>query len=156
MAIAPVLASVPRYAYSVVATAILIPVAVMGQARLYGTFVLIQSASGYWCATFAGIVLTEHVVFRRSAWSRYNVALCWDSPQNLPLGVAAIVAFVCAFGVLVPFISQEWYTGPVAKAGTGDIGLLVGFLVSGIIYAALRPLECRIGQKEKGETTKKA
>lgn len=81
-------------------------------------------------------------MFRRHDFQKYNIE-DWDKPSQLPLGVAATLAFVGAFGIIVPSISQPWYIGPIADAGTGDIALLTGFSVSGVLYFILRPLERR-------------
>lgn len=97
---------------------------------------------GYWCAAYAGIVFTEHVVFRRRDFARYKLE-DWDRASKLPPGLAAVLSFFGALALVVPFMAQTWYTGPIAKAGTGDIGLLVGFFSSCIMYGALRPFEIR-------------
>jgi purine-cytosine permease-like protein len=140
----------------------LIPVAIVGATRFYATLVdilseLLRLASvrtsflpyppskgviGYWSIAFAAIILCEHFVFRRCDFSMYNVE-DWDKRRRLPLGAAAVLAFVGAFGVIVPSMSQAWYTGPIAHAGTGDIGVLTGFVVSGMLYLSLRTLERR-------------
>lgn len=72
----------------------------------------------------------------------YNVE-DWDKPHRLPLGAAAVLAFMGSFGIIVPSMSQVWYTGPIAATGTGDIGLLTGFVTSGVLYLILRMLEIR-------------
>ena len=41
-------------------------------------------------------------------------------------------------------MSQVWYTGPIAKAGTGDIGVLTGAIVGTAAYVILRALEKKI------------
>ena len=48
---------------------------------------------------------------------------------------------MCAFGALVPFMSQAWYVGPVARHGSGDCGVYVGFVVATLAYAVFRGLE---------------
>ncbi|KAB5594379.1 Mitogen-activated protein kinase kinase kinase [Ceratobasidium theobromae] len=103
----PFAAGVPRYVFSVVGTAVVIPLAVVGSTRL--------GIVGYWVSTFVAIVLVEHV-FRRE----YDIAH-WNSPGQLPPGLAALGAIVCAFGAIVPCMDQVWFVGPVAER-TGDIG----------------------------------
>ena len=44
----------------------------------------------------------------------------------------------------MPSMSQAWYTGPIARAGTGDIGIFTGFVVSGVLYLVLRTFERRV------------
>jgi len=53
------------------------------------------------------------------------------------------LAFFGSFGVIIPSMSQVWYTGPIARAGTGDIGIFVGFASAALLYGLLRPLELR-------------
>ena len=43
--------------------------------------------------------------------------------------------------MVIPSMSQLWYTGPIAKAGTGDIGVITGTAVGATLYAILRALE---------------
>lgn len=44
----------------------------------------------------------------------------------------------------MPSMSQTWYTGPIAKAGTGDIGVITGFIVAVGLYTILRNIELHI------------
>ncbi|KAG8216447.1 hypothetical protein J3R82DRAFT_6554 [Butyriboletus roseoflavus] len=129
----------------------LIPVAIVGAQKFYTTFVDILSVIGYWSTAFSGIVITEHLLFRGASFTEtaYPIAT-WDAPGLLPRGVPAILAFVCACGALVPFMSQAWYVGPVARDGSGDCGVYVGFVVATLCYAALRGLE-RWWDRGRGE-----
>ena len=95
---------------------------------------------GYWSTIFAAIVLTEHFLFRKNNFDSYRIQ-DWDKPSKLPIGIAALLSFLGGFGMVIPSMSQVWYTGPIAKAGTGDIGVLTGAVVSTILYAILRALE---------------
>ena len=70
----------------------------------------------------------------------YNTAH-WDQAKLLPPGIAAILAFLGAFGVIIPSMSQTWYTGPIARAGSGDIGMYAGGVVAVSLYILLRTLE---------------
>ncbi|KAJ7484329.1 cytosine-purine permease [Mycena latifolia] len=133
-------AKVPRCLFAIVATALCIPLAVAGQTRFYDLFVTGMDVIGYWCASYAGIVLTEHVVFRHRDLAQYRVE-DWDDARKLPPGLAALLAFFGSFFCIIPCMDQTWYTGSIAKAGTGDIGVLVGFVSACILYGALRPCE---------------
>jgi len=140
MAITPFFARVPRYVFTIVSTAILIPLAIIGAKRFYTVLVDILSVIGYWSTIFAAIVLIEHFLFRKNNFNSYRIQ-DWDKPGNLPTGIAALLSFLGGFGIVIPSMSQVWYTGPIAKAGTGDIGILTGPLVGAILYAVLRALE---------------
>ena len=98
-----------------------------------------QGLIGYWSTAFAAIVLTEHFVFRKS-FEAYNTAH-WDQEKLLPPGIAAVLSFIGAFGIIIPSMSQTWYIGPIAKAGTGDIGIYTGSVVAVGLYMVLRILE---------------
>ena len=43
--------------------------------------------------------------------------------------------------MVIPSMSQIWYIGPVAKSGTGDVGVLTVAVVDATLYAILRALE---------------
>ncbi|KAG0707996.1 cytosine-purine permease [Suillus ampliporus] len=132
MAIAPWFAAVPRWVYILVSEGILIPVAIIGAKRFYTTVVDILDIAGYWSSIFSAIILTEHLLFRRASFSEDQYPITtWASSALLPSGIPAVVAFVCACGALVPFMSQAWYVGPVARQGSGDVGVFVGFVVGG-------------------------
>ena len=92
---------------------------------------------GYWSTVFATIVLLEHVLFRRGDWARYDLAE-YDQPRRLPFGAAALLAFLCAFGLFIPSMDQAWYVGPIAKSGSGDVGIIVGSALACLIYPPLR------------------
>ena len=100
---------------------------------------------GYWLGPFIAIVLTEHVVFRRAVWDAYDVAHAWNRPgaRGLARGWAAVLTLLSSVGLIVVCMAQEWWTGPVARAGTGDIAMIVSFAYSTVVYTAVRSLELR-------------
>ncbi|KAG1902473.1 cytosine-purine permease [Suillus fuscotomentosus] len=148
MAIATWFAAVPRWVYILLSEGILIPVAIIGAKRFYATFVDVLNIIGYWSSIFSAIILTEHMLFRRASFSedQYPITI-WASYALLPSGIPAVVAFVCACGALVPFMSQAWYVGPVARQGSGDVGVFVGFVVGVITYALARRFEQMLHKK---------
>lgn len=114
--------------------------------RFYNTCVDIISIIGYWSTAFCAIVIAEHAIIRRSRWSSYDIT-AWDQPRRLPLGFAAVGAFVGSIGIIVPCMSQVWYEGPIAKAGTGDISMYTGFVLAMLLYVPLRILEKRVERR---------
>ncbi|KAH9947892.1 permease for cytosine/purines, uracil, thiamine, allantoin-domain-containing protein [Amylocystis lapponica] len=143
MTVAPALARVPRSVMAVISTAILIPVGIVGSTTFYSTFVDILSLIGYWLGPHCAITLVEHLVFRKHRWSSYTVMEAWDCPRhpNLPRGYAALGTFVVCVGLIVLCMQQEWWTGPIARRGTGDLGMLIGFISGLGIYLAARAAE---------------
>jgi purine-cytosine permease-like protein len=88
------------------------------------------------------------MLFRRASFSEDQYPITtWDSYAFLPSGIPAVVAFVCGCGALIPFMSQAWYVGPVARQGSGDVGVFVGFVVGAITYALARSCEKRLSKK---------
>ncbi|KAF9003919.1 purine-cytosine permease [Cyathus striatus] len=140
MTISPFFAKIPRYVFTLISEAILIPVAIIGATRFYGTLVNVLSIIGYWSTSFAATILIEHFVFRRGNFTNYNIA-AYNKPYALPIGAAAILAFAGSFALIVPSMSQVWYIGPIANAGTGDIGIITGGVSAGLLYLGLRAVE---------------
>lgn len=101
---------------------------------------------GYWLAIYTGVAFADHFVFKRSL-EAYNISN-YDKPQNLAIGIAAVIAFcfgVCGF---VLGMSQTWFVGPIAlTAGDapygGDVGSALGFAFGFTSYLILRPLELK-------------
>lgn len=147
----------------------IIPVAIVGSDTFYAIFSDILGAPaplpralthahvraclstgfiGYWLAPFCAVVLTEHVVFRRGRWAAYDVARAWDRAghPNLPRGYAAVCTFAATVGFIVLCMQKQWWTGPLARTGTGDVGMLLGFVVGVLVYLCARWLELRWGR----------
>ncbi|KAF8804574.1 hypothetical protein BYT27DRAFT_7213743 [Phlegmacium glaucopus] len=88
MAITPLFARVPQYVFTVVSTAILIPLAIIGAKHFYTVLVNILSVIG-WSTIFAAIILTEHFLFCKNNFNSYQIQ-DWDKPSTLPIGIAAL------------------------------------------------------------------
>jgi len=81
----------------------------------------------------------EHLYFRKGNFALYNIQ-AWNTPSQLPLGVAALGAFALSFALVIPSMSQVWYIGPIARK-TGDIGIEVTMVSTALLYIPLRHLE---------------
>ncbi|EDQ98144.1 NCS cytosine-purine permease [Laccaria bicolor S238N-H82] len=138
----PPLVVVPRYVFSLVATAIVIPISIVGAHRFYDTIINFLGLIGYWASAFIAIIILEHLVIRHNNPAEYDLD-DWDAPRRLPSGIAALAAGIASFGLVIPCMSQVWFTGPIAKT-TGDIGFEVAFGVSAVLYLPFRLLEIRI------------
>ncbi|KAL2127639.1 hypothetical protein VTI74DRAFT_10370 [Chaetomium olivicolor] len=137
----PFLVKVPRYLFSLVFTAIVIPVGIRAASDFFVNLENFVGLIGYWSSAFLGVVLVEHFVFRRGDCAAYDPA-AWNDASLLPWGAAAIAACVLSFGLVIPSMAQVWWTGPIAET-TGDIGFELAFVVSGLFYVPLRWLEKR-------------
>ncbi|KAF9260611.1 cytosine-purine permease [Marasmius fiardii PR-910] len=152
MSVSFIFTKIPRYVYSVIATAVVIPVSIVGAHTFFQTcfdyFLFLASHKnpiyidliGYWSISYAAVVLVEHFVFRRYTFAKYKTEF-WQTPSKLPLGIAGVVAFGLSFGLIVPSMDQPWHVGQFAQRGTGDIGLITGFFSAGLFYLILRPIE---------------
>ncbi|KAI0340469.1 NCS cytosine-purine permease [Trametopsis cervina] len=137
----PFLVPVPRYVFSIVATAIIIPLSIVGATKFYATLTNFLGLIGYWASAFVAVILVEHFLFRRGRFESYDIRY-WNSPSKLPTGLAALGSCILAFGLVVPSMDQVWFVGPIAKR-TGDIGFEVAFFVTAILYPPLRFLELK-------------
>ncbi|KAF2965584.1 hypothetical protein GQX73_g7992 [Xylaria multiplex] len=138
----PQLVRVPRYVFSIVITAILIPVSIKAAAEFLFSLQNFISLIAYWSAAFVAILLTEHVVFRKRRFDSYDHD-AWNVASQLPWGAAALTASVLSFGLVIPSADQAWFTGPIAKT-TGDIGFELAFVTTMVLYLPLRAVEKRI------------
>jgi NCS1 nucleoside transporter family len=137
----PWLFCIPRVLFSILITAIVIGVAIEAAASFFINLENFLGVIGYWSAAFIGIILVEHLVFRRGSFIAYvKDDEAWDDTTKLPLGVAAIGAAIVCLGLLVPGMAQIWFTGPIGEK-TGDIGFEVAFVLSALAYVPLRYLE---------------
>lgn len=137
----PFLFRIPRAIFSIIITAIVIAVAIEAAKSFFVNLENFIGVIGYWSAAFIGVVVVEHIVFRRSSFNAYTEdENAWDDAKKLPLGFAAIGAAVLSFGLIVPGMSQIWFTGPIAEK-TGDIGFEFALVISALLYLPLRYLE---------------
>ncbi|KAK0670462.1 putative purine-cytosine permease [Cercophora samala] len=137
----PVLVKVPRYLFSVVLVAIMIPVSIAAADNFFLNMEHFLALIGYWSSAFLGVVLAEHFVYRKGDCGRYDPE-AWNDASLLPWGVAALASAALSFGLVVPSMAQVWWTGPIAKT-TGDIGFELAFVVSALLYVPLRWVERR-------------
>ena len=115
-----------------------------------GKFTNVLLFIGYWIAPFCAIVMIDwhyHKAKYRPAFLR--TALNFGNLRN---GWPALVAFLVAFGVMVPFMNTSlitWHPATNALDGA-DLAFYVGFVVAGGLYYVLRrsipdPLPVRAG-----------
>ncbi|KAF2688975.1 hypothetical protein K458DRAFT_440425 [Lentithecium fluviatile CBS 122367] len=140
----PILFRIPRVIFSLLITAIVIGVAIEAAKSFFLNLENFLGMIGYWSAAFIGIVLTDHIVFRRQNFGSYtDDEDAWNDAKKLPPGFAAIGAAVLCFGLVIPGISQIWWTGPIAET-TGDIGFECALVLSALLYVPLRFLELKV------------
>ncbi|CAO2648590.1 Nn.00g078570.m01.CDS01 [Neocucurbitaria sp. VM-36] len=140
----PWLFRVPRVLFSIVITGIVIGVAIEAAKSFFLNLENFVGVIGYWSSAFIGIVITEHLLFRRTNFASYTEdESAWDDMRKLPPGIAAIGAAVLCFGLVIPSMGQIWFTGPIAET-TGDIGFEIAIVLSALLYMPLRFLEKKV------------
>lgn len=135
----PFLTFLPRFVIPILATAIVLPLAIVGQNSFYSALTNFVSIIAYWAALFIGVVLADFFVIRRARFSSYDVTM-WNDWRRLPPGIAGIVSAILPLGLVIPFMDQVWYTGPLGEI-VGDLGFEIGLGLSFLFYCLLRPLE---------------
>jgi len=88
------------------------------------------------------IVAEEHFIFKPSLpkidWAH------WADPTKMPIGIAALVAFLLGWVGAVLGMYQVWYVGPLAAASGGaDVGMWVGAGFALVSFPPLRWLELK-------------
>jgi purine-cytosine permease-like protein len=139
--ILPIFANIHRFVWVVITMAIMIPMAIRSAEEWEETLINFLSVIGYWAGCFDAVLIEELLIFRKGDWSSFDHSI-WNAGRKLPSGIPAIVASALSFGLVVPGMSQVWYTGPIAKT-TGDIGFELAFVLTGIFYVPLRWLEIK-------------
>lgn len=145
----PWLVILPRYAMAIIATAVMIPISLVGAHKFYDALTNFLSVLGYWAGMFCAVVMVEHVVFHHGLFASYDLRY-WNSPRQLPTGVSALISCILACGLIVPSMNQTWWVGPIGKKA-GDIGFELAFFGTGLIYLGARKVELLI-TKSKFET----
>ena len=89
----------------------------------------------YWVPGFVAIVAVDWW-FRRRGRDAVNPALELTTRSD---AVVALMTFVVAFGVAVPFMNTTVFTGPVAASWHGaDVAYYVNFLAALVLYGGYR------------------
>lgn len=138
----PFLGPIPRFVWPLFATAIFLPLAIVGHNRFYETLTDFTSVLGYWASLYVGVVFADHVIVRKRDYASYNPKH-WNQWGQLPPGIAALAACCISLAVVVPSIDQVWFAGPIAKRA-GDLGFETGLVASIVLYVPLRLLEKKV------------
>ncbi|OCK75493.1 purine-cytosine permease FCY21 [Lepidopterella palustris CBS 459.81] len=136
-------ARVPRVIWNTIGVVIYAVCALAGRNHLAEIFTNFLALMGYWVSIWIAITLEEHLIFRRK--SGFNWAV-WDQSSKLPLGIAALVAFLVGWVGAILSMAQVWYIGPIAKlVGDygADMGNYVGFAWAALVYPPIRYWELR-------------
>ncbi|KAK3109757.1 Vitamin B6 transporter [Teratosphaeriaceae sp. CCFEE 6253] len=136
---------VPRVVWNTGGVVVYTVCAIAGRAHLAEIFTNFLALMGYWVSIWVAIVLEEHLIFRTWRGVGWNWE-AWNDRRKLPVGLAALVAFLVGWAGAILCMAQVWYIGPLAAlVGEygGDMGNYIGFTWAGLVYPPLRWLELR-------------
>jgi NCS1 nucleoside transporter family len=114
---------VPRVVWNTIGVIIYTVCALAGRDHLAEIFTNFLALMGYFVSIFIAICLEEHFIFRirRSDGDEGFQWDIWNQQEKLPLGIAAIIAFLVGWAGSILCMAQVWYIGPIAKL-VGDYG----------------------------------
>ncbi|CAK4031772.1 purine-cytosine permease FCY21 [Lecanosticta acicola] len=136
---------VPRIIWNTVAIVIPMVCAIAGRGHLAEIFTNFLALMGYWVSIWIAIVLEEHFLFRKWLGRGWDWE-AWNDRTKLPIGIAALVAFLVGWVGAILCMAQVWYVGPLAGLISqygGDMGNYVGFAWAAIVFPPLRYWELR-------------
>lgn len=137
----PFFARVHRFVFILATFAVMIPCSVRAAEAWEESLENFLALIGYWAGCFNAVLVEELVVFRKMDYASYDHAV-WNVGRALPTGVAALLASMISFALVVPGMAEVWYTGPIAEK-TGDIGFEMAFVVTAVFYFPLRWAEIK-------------
>ncbi|KAK0718654.1 permease for cytosine/purines, uracil, thiamine, allantoin-domain-containing protein [Lasiosphaeria miniovina] len=133
----------PRWLWCCVIVVVMLVCALAGRDHLMVVFQNFLALMGYWVEFMVLIVLLESLLFRRGA-KTFDWTRCEDKTY-LPIGLAALAAFLLGWVGAILGMYQVWFTGPLAQlAGYSDIGIWVGCAFTLVSYPPLRWLELKM------------
>ena len=133
---------IPRFILAIFSTIIYAVIAIAGREHLIPIFENFLAILGYWVAAYFVIIFLEHFLFRLRS-TGYDRTV-WNSPKQLPPGIAAMASFW--IGIMGAFMgmSQTWFVGPLSKhfgPYGGDLGVVLTCVFIAITYPPFRMLE---------------
>ncbi|KAJ5186292.1 hypothetical protein N7449_011056 [Penicillium cf. viridicatum] len=136
-------AKVPRWVWTCVGVIIYLICALAGRNSLSEIFENWLALMGYWVCIYLVISLEEHFLFRPSRgfdWAD------WNDRSKLPLGLAALAAFLIGWVGSIISMDEIYFVGPIAKMvgeSGSDLGIWVGSSWAMLVYPGLRWLELK-------------
>lgn len=114
-----------------------------GRDKLFEIFESFLALIGYWTAFWITITLEDELLFHRKTGG-YDWA-AWNDRKRLPIGLAALAAFLVGWLGATLGMYQTYFTGPLGKlVGDGiDLALPVSSSWAATVYPPLRWLELR-------------
>ncbi|KAI0977061.1 permease for cytosine/purines, uracil, thiamine, allantoin-domain-containing protein [Xylaria arbuscula] len=138
-------ARVPRFIWTLVCFLLILALALGGRERLNTFLQNFLSFLGYWSTSYFVILFLEHYIFRKGRFENYDLD-AWNDPTRLPVGLAALAAFLVGVAGWVLGMVETWYVGPVGRLigrNGGDVANELTFIATLITYIPARYLELK-------------
>lgn len=139
-------ARVPRFIWTLLCFAAILGLALGGREELNTYLDNFLSMLGYWCTSYFVIMFCEHWVFRGGDFANYDLE-GWNDPTRVPVGLAAITAFLLGVVAWVLGMVETWFVGPlgglIGPSG-GDVANEFTFVVTLVTYLPARYLELKV------------
>jgi purine-cytosine permease-like protein len=140
-AIVPALRHVPRVLLAIVASGVMIAIAIPASQSFVSSISSFLAIVGYYVGASISCFMIEWLYFRRSNAETLNPAI-WDNASALPTGIPAVISVLLPWALIVPSMDTAWYTGPIAKV-TGDIAFEFSVVLGCLCYIPLRSYEIK-------------
>lgn len=137
--------AIPRWMWCVIITLIELVCSVVGRNHLFNIFENFLPIMSYWLCPWVTIVFEEHIIFHVCRGVPFDWT-AWEDKKRLPIGAAALFAWLIGWAGAIIGMSQIWYQGPIAlKVGGygGDIGAWLSIAFTCVTYPPLRYLELK-------------
>ena len=132
----------PRWVWVIILSMIQLACAIAGRSQLLIIFTNFLALMGYWLTSMICIFLEEQLLFKpRLAKLDWDA---WANPKAMPIGWAALVAFLLGWMGAILGMYQVYFVGPLAAASGGaDVGVWVGSGFTLLVFPPLRWLELK-------------
>ncbi|KAK3678235.1 Vitamin B6 transporter [Vermiconidia calcicola] len=132
----------PRWTWVVILSIIQLICGLAGRNQLLVIFTNFLALMSYWLMFMICIFAEEQLLFKprlpRIDWD------AWSDPEGMPVGLAALAAFLLGWVGAVLGMYQVYFVGPLASASGGaDVGMWVGCGLTLLAFPPLRWLELR-------------
>lgn len=137
--------AIPRWFWCIVITLIELICSVAGRNHLFRILENFLPIMSYWVCPWISIALEEHLLFHVLRGVPFDWT-AWENKEKLPIGAAALFAWLVGWAGAIIGMHQIWYHGPIAlKVGGygGDIGAWTSIAFACITYPPLRYVELK-------------
>ncbi|KAH3680319.1 hypothetical protein WICMUC_000386 [Wickerhamomyces mucosus] len=143
------LRKVPRIVWTVLGNCLTLAISIPAYYHFQDFISNFMNLISYYLAIYIALTLSEHFIWNRNDFSRYDPTR-WDDKSYYPVGIAAAIGFCFGIAGCVLGMDQVWYLGkigglinPNSEYPGADIGFELSFGFAFIGYNIFRPLELK-------------